>query len=239
MARNKELEKQSNRTDVEAGEFATFALEDVEDRKAMKFSLWGAVGVHVLLLLINFPAFTAEPQEVDDKERKVFVVQTPKFKPPTLEPEPPRKPREKRIPMPDPTPDDPEPWRVDESRPELELAYDTEIDFAIPNAPPPVDDGPIGPIPVGGNVVAPVKVYAPQPQYTEIARRARIQGVVIVQAIIDKEGDVSNVKLLKSLPMGLGEAAAKAIKTWKFKPATLNGKPVDVYYNLTVNFQLQ
>ena len=62
---------------------------------------------------------------------------------------------------------------------------------------------------------------------------------MIVQAIIDKEGNVTNVKLLKSLPMGLGEEASKAVRNWKFKPATLNGKPVDVYYNLTVTFTLQ
>ena len=86
----------------------------------------------------------------------------------------------------------------------------------------------------------PVKINAPQPQYTEIARKARIQGVVIVQAIIDKEGNVTSVKLLKGLPMGLDTAALDAIKRWKFKPATLaDGRPVAVYYTLTVNFQLQ
>ena len=62
---------------------------------------------------------------------------------------------------------------------------------------------------------------------------------MIVQAIIDKQGAVTNVKVLKGLPMGLSEQAVEAIKKWKFKPATLNGKPVDVYYNLTVNFRLQ
>jgi protein TonB len=92
---------------------------------------------------------------------------------------------------------------------------------------------------VGGDVKPPEKISAPQPQYTEIARKARIQGVVIVQAIIDKQGVVTNVKVLKPLPMGLDQAAAEAIKSWKFKPATLNGKPVAVYYNLTVNFTLQ
>ena len=45
--------------------------------------------------------------------------------------------------------------------------------------------------------------------------------------------------MLKGLPMGLEESAVDAIKTWRFKPATLNGKPVMVYYNLTVNFKLQ
>jgi periplasmic protein TonB len=86
---------------------------------------------------------------------------------------------------------------------------------------------------------APNKISAPQPQYTEIARKARIQGVVIVQAIINKQGNVTDVKVLKGLPMGLDQAAVDAIRKWKFEPATLNGKPVDVYYNLTVNFTLQ
>ena len=66
-----------------------------------------------------------------------------------------------------------------------------------------------------------------------------VEQMVIVQAIVNKTGDVTNVKVLKGLPMGLEEEAVKAIKRWKFKPATLNGKPVDVYYNLTVNFRLQ
>jgi protein TonB len=45
--------------------------------------------------------------------------------------------------------------------------------------------------------------------------------------------------VLKTMPMGLDQAAVNAVKTWKFKPATLNGRPVAVYYNLTVNFRLQ
>ena len=95
-----------------------------------------------------------------------------------------------------------------------------------------------GPIHVGGDVRKPEKVFAPAPRYTEIARKARVQGVVIVQAIIDEQGDVTDVKVLKALPMGLDEAAVETVRTWKFKPATLNGKPVEVYYNLTVNFRL-
>ena len=91
----------------------------------------------------------------------------------------------------------------------------------------------------GGRVKAPDKIFAPNPQYTEIARKARIQGVVIIEAIINKQGYVTDVKILKALPMGLDKAAAEAVSKWRFEPATLNGKPVAVIYNLTVNFRLQ
>jgi protein TonB len=92
---------------------------------------------------------------------------------------------------------------------------------------------------VGGDVTRPEKLSGPTPQYTEIARRARIQGVVIVEAIIDKKGQVTDVRVIRPLPMGLDQAAADAVRQWRFRPATLNGKPVDVFYSLTVNFQLQ
>ncbi len=63
-------------------------------------------------------------------------------------------------------------------------------------------------------------------------------GTVIVEAIIDEQGNVMDAKVLKGLPMGLGQAAVDAIQTWKFKPALKDGKPVKVYYVLTVNFQV-
>ncbi len=104
------------------------------------------------------------------------------------------------------------------------------------DAPPPPQDEILR---VGGDIQAPVKINAPLPRYPEIARRARVQGVVIVEAVINKAGSVESVRVLKGLPMGLDTAAVDTVKKWKFKPATLNGKPVTVYYTLTVNFQLQ
>lgn len=91
---------------------------------------------------------------------------------------------------------------------------------------------------VEGNVTRPEIISAPRPVYTELARRARVSGTVIVEAIIDEQGDVVNVRVLKGQPMGLDKATVDAVKTWKFKPATLAGKPVKVYYVLTVNFQV-
>lgn len=95
------------------------------------------------------------------------------------------------------------------------------------------------PIQVGGAVKRPEPLYQPQPRYTEVARRANVQGVVVLQAIIDERGNVTDVKVLRGLPMGLDQAALDAVRTWRYKPATLHGQPVKVYFNLTVNFQLQ
>ncbi|MFL6259553.1 MAG: energy transducer TonB [Thermoanaerobaculia bacterium] len=90
---------------------------------------------------------------------------------------------------------------------------------------------------VGDQVSRPEVISAPAPVYTELARRARVTGTVILEAIINEQGDVENVRVLKDQPMGLDQAAVDAVKNWKFKPATKDGKPVKVYYVLTVNFQ--
>jgi protein TonB len=65
-----------------------------------------------------------------------------------------------------------------------------------------------------------------------------VSGVVIIEAVIDKEGNVDQVKVLRGLPMGLSEEAERAVKQWRFKPGQLNGAPVDVIFNLVVNFTL-
>jgi len=95
------------------------------------------------------------------------------------------------------------------------------------------------PIRIGGEVVPPELINKVQPVYPEIARKARVQGVVIVEAIIDKQGNVTDSRILRGLPMGISEAAVAAIGRWKYKPATLNGRPVAVYLTVTVTFTLQ
>jgi len=110
---------------------------------------------------------------------------------------------------------------------------------AKPEPPPPPPPKEEGPLRGGGDVKAPIVVNRAEPEYTDVARKAHVTGVVIVEAVIDKNGNVDHVKVLKGLPMGLSDAAAAAVKRWKFKPGTLSGEPVDVIFDLTVNFTLQ
>lgn len=94
------------------------------------------------------------------------------------------------------------------------------------------------PLRVGGDVKAPVLRERIEPMYPEAARKARMQGVVILEAIITADGKVANVKVLKSINPLLDAAAERAVSQWAYKPATLNGRAVSVYLTVTVNFQL-
>ena len=94
-----------------------------------------------------------------------------------------------------------------------------------------------GPIRVGGDVQRPVKIHAPQPSYTDRARKERIQGTILFEAVIDKNGDVRCLDVVRGLPMGLSEAAAKTVRQWKFEPATLHGEPVVVKLMIRMYFK--
>jgi protein TonB len=73
--------------------------------------------------------------------------------------------------------------------------------------------------------------------YPAEAQASRVQGVVILEAIIDEQGNIANARVLRSIPM-LDEAALGAVSQWKFTPTLLNGAPVPVIMTVTVNFTL-
>jgi TonB family protein len=77
------------------------------------------------------------------------------------------------------------------------------------------------------------------PRYPGAARRAAVQGPVVVRGIVRRDGTIDNVEIIKDLPHGLGEEARRAVSRWRFRPATVRGEPIDVYYTVTVNFRLQ
>jgi TonB family protein len=90
----------------------------------------------------------------------------------------------------------------------------------------------------GGGVTPPQLVYAPDPQYTDEARREKIQGVSMVSLIVDEEGRPQRIVTLRPLGHGLDEKALEAVRQYHFKPAMLQGKPVPVEANIEVNFRL-
>ncbi len=80
-------------------------------------------------------------------------------------------------------------------------------------------------------------IHQVRPQYPPLARQARIQGSVILQAVISKDGTIQNLRLVSGHPM-LAPAAIDAVKQWRYKPYYLNGEPVEVETQITVNFTL-
>jgi len=104
-------------------------------------------------------------------------------------------------------------------------------------APPPSRE-PIAPVRLHPSMTAPVKVVDAAPVYPSIARIAHIQGVVILEAVLDVEGRVDSVRVLRSIAQ-LDQSAVDAVKRWRFTPALLNGQPVSVVMTVTVNFTLQ
>ena len=118
----------------------------------------------------------------------------------------------------------------------------------LPVAPPPPFTGfneafedtaaRLAPIRVGGNVRQPTKTRDVKPVYPAEAQDARVQGVVIIEAVIDPSGSIANARVLRSIPL-LDQAALGAVSGWRFTPTLLNGQPVAVLMTVTVNFTLQ
>jgi periplasmic protein TonB len=80
-------------------------------------------------------------------------------------------------------------------------------------------------------------IHKVQPQYPPLARQARIQGVVVLQALIGKDGSIQNLHVVSGHPM-LTNSALEAVKEWRYKPYYLNGEPVEVETTINVNFTL-
>jgi len=92
-------------------------------------------------------------------------------------------------------------------------------------------------VPPGGT--QPEEVDRVVPRYPMSARAAGVEGPVVIRGIVRRDGTIDNVEVIKDLPYGLGEAARAAVSQWRFRPATVGGDPIDVYYTVTVNFRLR
>jgi TonB family protein len=90
----------------------------------------------------------------------------------------------------------------------------------------------------GGGVQMPRAIYDPEPDYSEEARKAKYQGTVILQVVIDAEGYPRDIRTARTLGLGLDEKAIEAVRTWRFQPAMKDGRAVAVLVNIEVSFRL-
>lgn len=107
----------------------------------------------------------------------------------------------------------------------------------VPAPPPPPRVAHKGPYRVGGIVRAPKLIQQIQPIYPALAKEARIQGDVVIDSVIDQQGEVTQMKVVSGSPV-LVQAAMQAVEKWKYQPTLLNGHPVAVDMLVTVHFQL-
>ena len=208
--------------------------------------LWMAFGLAVLVhfgvLLVQLPKINARMYQPEAHRYLVVKKYTPP--PPKVEQRRAAPPQRivRKVPLPDPTPDEPEPIR--EPEPEIltnPIPEDVEILLGEPEsfAPPPPTESVLAGV---AGVTSPVLIQESKvtPEYPEIARAARIDGSVILQAVIHKDGTVGEISVLRCTRgyMGFEDAAVQAVAQWHYEPATQNGKPVDCYFTVLVNFEL-
>ena len=90
----------------------------------------------------------------------------------------------------------------------------------------------------GGGVSAPRLIYRAEPEYTQAARDAKIEGEVVISAVVDVNGGTRDAKVTRGLGYGLDEAALASVSKWAFRPGMKDGKPVSVAATIVVSFRL-
>jgi TonB family protein len=97
--------------------------------------------------------------------------------------------------------------------------------------------GPSGVLRIGGNIAPPTKIKDVPPVYPAAARNAGVQGLVILEAVLDETGHVRDVKVVRSVPL-LDQAAVDAVKQWEYTPTLQNGAAIPVTMRVFVKFTL-
>ncbi len=214
---------------------ADLAVEERADRLRMRLAATLAVLVHAVFFSVTIPALELRaplPDPVREPVRLTDIEWVRPEPPPTpVVPEP----EVRRVPVPDPTPEEPEPirsWPIDEP-PVVATPGLGALPTEIPAPPEPWTEI----LRFGGDMTKPVRISGVQPSYTQAALRVGLEGTVILEATIDREGRVIDIRVVKDLPLGLTERAVEAVRTWQFEPSTLGGQPVAVYYHLSIHFR--
>jgi periplasmic protein TonB len=206
---------------AELADAERWVRQDPEDRRRIHRGLVAAIVLHVVLLFARVPAWGPAPKRMDAAQQQAMKVQFLKPPPPPPKAEPKPEPKPKRIPRPDETPQEPEP----EVAPEP-----PQVESDAPPAPVPVQTGPVRVGPGQG----PGLIKRVEPKYPPIAQAARIQGTVVLDAIIHKDGTVGDIKVLRSESQLFDQAAIDALKQWRYTSG-----PYDVILTVTVHFKMQ
>jgi protein TonB len=224
-----------------------------QQSKTLPISL--AIHVFAAAVIVIVPLLAADQLPEPASAVKAFFVE-PMSAPPPPPPPPPPAPRQTNVPKVPPKPVTPEtsfvaPVEVQEIKPEESLDLGIEggvtggveggvpggvvggVVGGLPDAPPPPQQA----VRVGGQIKEPKKLKNVNPVYPDIARQARVQGVVILECTISPQGKVTNVTVLRGIAL-LDQAAIDAVKQWVYTPTLLNGVPVPVIMTVTVNFKL-
>jgi len=210
------------------------------DHGPLKVALIAAILLHLLLFWWNIWPQSKERLIPTVKEPS-FIVHPYKFKERTLEKKPLQTEKVKKIPIPDRTPHeieplfefvaDPEPPALDDAGPVL-----------IADIDPPLQAPPESRMPIRDYEATsrPVVLEKISPDYPRLAEIAGVEGLVILEAVIRKDGTVGQVTVRKAPPgkLGFDRAAVAALRQWIFRPGEMNGRPVDVIMTLTVKFRL-
>ncbi|MHC4992882.1 MAG: energy transducer TonB, partial [Planctomycetota bacterium] len=198
-----------------------------------------ALLVHVALLFVDLPR--SAPPEPPAQPTGPIILRPPIPPPPISEPPVVvRTETDRLLPVPDPDPDDLEPFR--EEAPTVVPNWsdlDVELDPIVnPVAPP--QRGPTQILP-GVSPPRLIPESRVQPIYPELARVTRVEGNVILQAVVRSDGTVGEIRVLRCNRPNLGfeEAAIEAVRQWRYEPARQHGRPVDVYFTVYVEFRLR
>jgi TonB family protein len=226
-------------TDRPLGSLGFLLERDPSNGRTFRLGVMVAILVHAAVFAVHWPTLAGTPSGLETESKRFHVIRQIRFVRPERPVTRPTTPRVRRVPIPDPTPFDPEPAR--DPSPPVDVEFPEDIvfpgDLVIPEPPQEVVRPTVHL--VGGRISPPAVTHRLLPVYTEAARRARIEGAVILQLVIDTEGSVQEMTVLRGLPLGLTEAAVTAVEQWRFEPSTLSGRPVAVRYTLTVWFNLE
>ncbi|MGH9146389.1 MAG: energy transducer TonB, partial [Vicinamibacterales bacterium] len=110
-------------------------------------------------------------------------------------------------------------------------------DSTLIEAPPPPQPVPQQPVTPGGKIVAPTRTKHVLPVYPRLAQIAKVEGDVLIEAVIGPDGRVREARILRSISL-LDEAALEAVRAWEYSPTLLNDQPVPVIMTVTVRFRL-